>query len=202
MRKRILKEATRLFGQNGFEGTSLQAIADGVGIRKPSLLYHFASKAILRQEVIQELMNHWKEELPRLLTAASSGHDRFANTVTALVTFFMEDINRAHLILREILDRPAEASLFIEKQLTPWINLVADYIRMGQKSGLIRPEVQPESFITQVLMMVIGTVATGRVVSAIMTSGSGGALDSNIGELVRIARDSLFINPENTEVQP
>ena len=47
MRDRILSEAMHLAASRGFEATSIQAIADAVGIRKQSLLYHFSSKEIL-----------------------------------------------------------------------------------------------------------------------------------------------------------
>ncbi|MFB6372555.1 MAG: TetR/AcrR family transcriptional regulator, partial [Bradymonadaceae bacterium] len=59
VRALILEEATRQFAAKGFDGTSLQAIADEVDITKPSLLYHYSSKAELREQVLEELLSHW-----------------------------------------------------------------------------------------------------------------------------------------------
>ena len=72
IKKRILRTATRLFARHGFRGTSLQSIVDQVGIRKPSLLYHYPSKEALRNAVLDDLIVHWQQRLPAVMNAATS----------------------------------------------------------------------------------------------------------------------------------
>jgi TetR/AcrR family transcriptional regulator, cholesterol catabolism regulator len=43
-RARIIEVAARLFAKRGFEGTSLQDVADTVGISKTAIYHHFRSK--------------------------------------------------------------------------------------------------------------------------------------------------------------
>jgi AcrR family transcriptional regulator len=190
VKARILTMATRLFGERGYEATSIQAIAEAAGVRKQSLLYHYPSKELLHHAVIEAWLLHWRDDLPKLM-AQSSGYDRFSATVTALLVFFREDPNRARLALREMLDRPDALQRQMNEHLSPWIKLLADFIRMGQASGLLRSQVNPDAYVVRVLLMVMTSVAVGNVASSLV----GMQQETDVNELVRMARDALFVAP-------
>ncbi len=205
VRERILDEATRLFAVQGYNGTSVQAIAIAVGVRKPSVLYHFPSKSALRQEVMDLMLAHWKDELPRVLTAATSGKDRFASAVGAVVRFFVADPNRARLVAREMLDHPEAVRQLLDEHFRPWTSMITDYIRMGQQAGSIQAEVMAEAWVVQVVTMIIASISVGDVTNALVRTEAGDRPDADqlIAEVVRIARRSLFNvrtpHPEPTE---
>lgn len=55
--KKLIKDvALELFGQKGYEDTSLAEIAKEVGIKKPSIYNHFRSKEDLFIEVLEDLI--------------------------------------------------------------------------------------------------------------------------------------------------
>ena len=185
VRDRILEEASRLFAARGFEGTTLQQIADAVGIRKPSLLYHFPSKDDLRQRVLETVLAHWNEVMPQLLLAATSSHGQFDGVLGEMVAFFSADPDRARLLLREILDRPRETRVLMRKSVRPWVAATCDYIRKGQDRGRLWAEVDPEAYVAQVISLLIASIATFE---ALGTTDR----ERNLQELARIAKSSLF----------
>lgn len=54
-RHSILAAAARLFAQRGFGGTSLQHVADELGISRPALYYYFRSKDDILASLVQEI---------------------------------------------------------------------------------------------------------------------------------------------------
>src|SRR5947199_374412 len=84
----VVASTTRLFASQGFDGTSLQEIADEVGVSKPAVLHHFPSKEDLRRAVLDGILDHWREALPRLLLAATASTDRFEAVFGELHRFF------------------------------------------------------------------------------------------------------------------
>jgi len=197
MRDRILAEATRLFATRGFDGTSLQEIADAVGIRKSSLLYHFRSKRDLRVGVLRQMIGHWNEALPKLLVAATSGQGQFDALVNALIAFFTADPFRARVVVRETLDRPDEIRMMMAEHVGPWVNIVADYVRRGQERGLLTTDADPEAYVVEMIILVISNAAAQESVGSVAAiNGNGAGSTRLLREALRIARASLFLQEQ------
>jgi AcrR family transcriptional regulator len=198
VREEILHVALRRFAARGFDGTSLADIATEVGVRKPSLLYHFESKDVLRQAVLAHVLERWNEVLPRLLMAAAAGQPAFETVIREAVRFFAEDPDRARLLVREIIDRPDDMRRRLETYVQPWVDVVADYIRRGQELGTIHAGVDPEAYILQIINLVLsGVAAVSSLEGGLLPPGSprGEPAERHLRELVRIARFSLFVEP-------
>lgn len=62
-RTRILDAAQDLIQRRGVNGMSFKDISDVVGIRKPSIHHHFASK----HELVEALLNRYRDQFDRVL---------------------------------------------------------------------------------------------------------------------------------------
>jgi AcrR family transcriptional regulator len=65
-RERILDVALELFTDQGFDGTSMREIAERLGISKPAIYYHFASKEEILMALHMRLHEFGKAALARL----------------------------------------------------------------------------------------------------------------------------------------
>lgn len=192
VRAEVIVAATRLMAARGFEGTSLQDIADAVGVSKPAVLHHFASKELIHAEVMNTIFEHWQQTLPRLMMAATSGEGRFEAIFSELQRFFREDPNRARLLVRQGLDRPKELRETLKGTVRPWLGVIANYIRMGEESH--PRDLDAEAYAMIALQLVIFTSAMGDTVS-VAIDDTEEARARYYQEVMRIARQSLFVEP-------
>ena len=192
VRAATVAAAMRLFAAQGFEGTALQEIADAVGVTKPAVLHHFPSKEHIRQAVLDAILSHWNEALPRLLLAATGSGDRFDAVLGELCRFFSSNPDRARVVAREMLDRPTELRKLLRGSVQPWLGAVAGYIRAGKERGLHYAEVDEEAYVIHVLLLVITATASAAISSSVLESDARGARSRYDRELARIARASLF----------
>jgi len=197
VRGEILTVATRLFAGQGFDGTSIAEIAEAVGVKKPSLLYHFASKDELRQAVLDNVLARWNEMLPRVLMAATAGEDQFEGVTRELVSFFMADPDRARLLIREALDRPDDMQKRLAAHVRPVVANLSDYIRRGQGHGELHAGADAEAYLFQTITLLLCGVAFTDSFGTLMPRSSpyGGRKERLTRELLRIARSALFLPP-------
>jgi len=189
-RTTIVSAATQLFAARGFDGTAVQDVADAVGVTKPAILHHFPSKEHLRRAVLDGIVAHWNQTLPRLLLAATASQGRFDAVFGELHRFFAADPDRARVVVRELLDRPAEMKKVLRGPLRQWLRAIADYIRAGQEAGHHFADVDPEAYVVHTLQFVISAAAAGSVLTSALENGGHERYDR---ELARIARASLFV---------
>ena len=88
-RQQILQTAQRLFADRGYDATSLQMIADELGLTKAAVYYHFRAKS----EILHATMRPGILRLEALLDEAAAIHGRRARIeylVNGFVDFLVE----------------------------------------------------------------------------------------------------------------
>jgi AcrR family transcriptional regulator len=192
VREEILRIATRQFAARGLEGTTLQAVADEVGISKPSVLHHFPSKEALHAAVIAGIIEHWQELVPAIMRGMGGPEQPFDILIRELIGFFQADPDRARLLLRETLDRPREFRKIYLDHVHPWLAMFGVQVQDGQKRGTYRSDAAPDVFLRHMLQLIVVSTGTGDVIDDRTGIGARERAEDRYRELLRIARNSLF----------
>ncbi|CAM5676147.1 TetR family transcriptional regulator [Mycolicibacterium aubagnense] len=64
-RDEVLRTARRLFAERGYDGTSLQQIADAMSVTKANVYYYFRTKEVLLQALLDPFVRALTELLDR-----------------------------------------------------------------------------------------------------------------------------------------
>jgi len=80
----------------------------------------------------------------------------------------------------------------VRENLRPYLGLITDYIRWGQKDGSVHADVDPEAWVIHVLMQIISMVAFSPVTEGMAVLPAEESLERQKAELVRMARRALL----------
>ncbi|WP_026425598.1 TetR/AcrR family transcriptional regulator [Actinokineospora inagensis] len=97
----ILDRAAALFAQHGFAHTSVQSLADAVGLSKAGLLHHFPSKETLHEAATAMGREHTRRLLDQV-TPLPPGRDRDRLAVELLTDFALDRPGLVALASRSI----------------------------------------------------------------------------------------------------
>jgi len=147
-REQILSEALACFANAGYEGTSLNDIAAGVGIRRPSLLHHFPSKEALYQEVFEHLLSDWFDRLTSAIAAPQRGWDKVELVLRAGFRFFADNPNYVRMVRREAIDGGEHLAIDLASVLRPMFDLAADHFEREMAAGVFTPQDARQLLIT------------------------------------------------------
>ncbi|WP_372665103.1 TetR/AcrR family transcriptional regulator [Amycolatopsis kentuckyensis] len=127
-KQRILDAARELFATQGVQRTSLQDIADRLGITKPALYYHFPSRDDLVRSIIQPLLDDGE----KFLLDAETRDDIPAREL--IEGFF--DFNYRHRapVIMLLAELPTLADLGLIDRVLSWRNRLTELICGPQPS--------------------------------------------------------------------
>lgn len=146
-KEEIVAEATRLFAERGYEGTSMGDLAERVGLRKASLFHHFESKDVLYATVLSQLLEGVESAILGAANAEGSIADRLDAMTDAITGMLGAHPHAARLLIREAMDWGP----VMRDQLATTIGSVlaasVEFARRGQREGIFNTNLDAEHLV-------------------------------------------------------
>lgn len=101
-RERILAVGAKLFAAKGYERTSLQEVADRLGVTKPALYYYIENKQELLYEIMSLVMDVMLADIVRIVEGGEPPDRQLEALITSYIGFFTSHPDELKImILRE-----------------------------------------------------------------------------------------------------
>lgn len=190
-RERILDDALASFGTRGYEATSLDALAAGLGVTKQAILYHFASKEQLLEAVIDRSAAELSTVLESALVDAGDGGG-WARIEAIVRSVFRLAARRPELLglLREVTKLGPPAASRLNDALDPLIARATGFLSDEMDAGTMRRQ-EPRLLLLSAYSAVIGVATEVEVLRALGYQPTLRSLVRRRGELLSFLRSAL-----------
>jgi AcrR family transcriptional regulator len=188
---RILDAALASFASSGYEATSLDALADGLGIRKQSILYWFPSKEVLLEAVIDRSAAELTEALERSLDRAGNGWARVEAVVRSVYRLAARRPELLGLV-RELGRLGPPAATRLVESLDPLVQRASSFLEAEMSAGHMRRH-EPRILLLTIYSTVVGMVTEVEVLKAVGVETTARSLVRRRTEILNLLRSALVL---------
>ena len=190
-KERILDAALASFASRGYEATSLDALAEGLGMRKQSILYWFPSKEALLEAVIDRSAEELRVALEGSLDRAGSGWARVEAVVRSV---FRLAARRPELLglLRELSRLGPPAATRLVEALDPLVQRASSFLEAEMSAGDMRRH-EPRLLLLAIYSTVVGMVTEVEVLRALGEEPTARSLVRRRSEILALLRSALVV---------
>ena len=130
----IIKTATKVFAATGYDGASVNVIADKSGISKRSMYYYTGDKEALYDMVLNEQLKNAIKHVKIEITDQLSPEEKLHKFIEGIAQ--VANIPELHaIVLRELLSGGNNLPAGVHEGLTMGLTIFIDILTEGQQSG-------------------------------------------------------------------
>ncbi|WP_354701590.1 TetR family transcriptional regulator [Paraconexibacter sp. AEG42_29] len=128
--------AIQLFAQRGYRGTTINDIADVMGIRGPSLYKHVTSKQAILRDIVVSTMDLLLEHQRDAIAASDDPAVQLREMTRAVVRDHVENRQRAYVCMRELASLESDARAEVQAQRDEYWHAARAVIKAGIATGV------------------------------------------------------------------
>ena len=140
-RAEMVRAAARLFSERGYHGTSMQHLADALGLQRGSLYAHIGSKEELLFDVVNEGADRFLERGQHAFDMSAIAAVRLRRLLVGHIETAIEHLDAATVFLNEWRYLSADFMALIQTKRDRYEAMVRDIITDGIREKEFRPDV-------------------------------------------------------------
>jgi AcrR family transcriptional regulator len=137
----MVQVAARLFSERGYHGTSIQHLADALGLQKGSLYSHIGSKEELLFDVVNDGADRFLERGEQALQMEAFAAVKLRRLLVAHVETAIEHLDAATVFLNEWRYLSPDLAAVVQEKRDRYEGMVRTIVEDGIREKEFRPDV-------------------------------------------------------------
>jgi AcrR family transcriptional regulator len=142
VRRRLLSEATRLFAEHGFEGTSVQEIVLAAGVTKGAMYHYFNSKDDLLHEIYGRVLRMQMDRLTQIADGTGTVVERLHRAAADVVETTTANLDDSTIFFRSMHLLAPETRKSVRAERRLYHERFRDLVLEGQREGVFSDRVE------------------------------------------------------------
>jgi TetR/AcrR family transcriptional regulator, cholesterol catabolism regulator len=131
----IAQAAIRLFEKKGYHATSVQDIADEVGLQKGSLYHYISSKEDLLMKITHQSITNFNKTLEKIINLDLPVREKFSMAIESHLNSLTSNLQMSVVLLREAFSLGEEQHQVIQEATDRYLELWTNILDEGLKTG-------------------------------------------------------------------
>jgi AcrR family transcriptional regulator len=137
----VTQAAIEIFCQKGYRATSIQDVAEKVGVLKGSLYYYIESKEDLLWRIIEDVHHEWSDILQQAGELDAGPTERIHAFIKLHIEWYLRNIKEVSVFFREWNHLTGERLRTVKERRRRYEQVIRELISAAQEAGDVSSEV-------------------------------------------------------------
>lgn len=143
MKEEILKAALRLFVEKGYTNTSMDDVAEAVGLTKGGLYHHVEKKEDLLRQIHDQLLTAYMIRVPGAIDGIEDPIEKLTAWVRAHTSIVIDYIHHIKVFYTELDQLSPETLKALDERRDNAPRILREILKSGIAAGKIHPDIDP-----------------------------------------------------------
>jgi AcrR family transcriptional regulator len=150
-REQVLRAAVRVFSERGYRATSMNDLADAVGLSKPALYHYVRSKEDLLVQLYEQVMRESLRSVRATAEADREPVELLREVLIERVAYTCENRRLLQIFFEEESELPRRLMTTVSAARSEYEDVVTQLVERCMKTGALELPTSPRIFVNTVL---------------------------------------------------
>ena len=155
-REDIVVACLKLFARQGFHNTSISDIANGAGITKGAIYWHFENKEALFAAILDNMRLNWREVVQQHVDEVENPRDKIDQLFENFYLLLVQHPDCSLFLQRVSLETDGKYAGRLSEGFEGTADFIAAIFKRGKEDGIFKPDLDSKLIAYTIICCLVG----------------------------------------------